>query len=98
MFAARFIPGLRFLAGPLAGAGGLRPSVFVVANALGAMIYVPTMVGAGYAAGYGLGDYVARLQRVVGRIERIILVAAILTPLLLLGWRALQTSREKHRP
>lgn len=95
VFSARFIAGLRFLAGPLAGSTGLRPAVFFVANALGAMIYVPTMVGAGYAVGYGLGDYVKRLQRVVGRIEHVVLVAAILSTLLLLGWRALQASRSR---
>ncbi|HYL79781.1 MAG TPA: DedA family protein [Candidatus Acidoferrum sp.] len=98
VFAARFIPGLRFLAGPLAGATGLRPTLFVVANALGAMIYVPTMVGLGYAVGYGLGDYVQRLQQVVGRIEHVVLVVAILSTLTLLGWRALRASREKHGP
>lgn len=57
VFAARFIAGLRVLAGPLAGCSGLRPLVFVTANALGAMAYVPTMVALGFSIGYGLGDY-----------------------------------------
>jgi membrane protein DedA with SNARE-associated domain len=47
VFAARFIAGLRFLAGPLAGSAGLRPLAFVTANALGAIIYVPAMVAIG---------------------------------------------------
>jgi len=45
VFAGRFIPGLRFLAGPLAGAAGLRPLSFLVANLLGAALYVPFAVG-----------------------------------------------------
>ena len=98
VFAARFIAGLRFLAGPLAGAAGLPPTVFVLANSFGALIYVPTMVGAGYSVGDGLGEYVQRLQRVVGRIEHIVLGVAILTTLILLGWRVLQSSREKQHP
>ena len=63
VFAARFITGLRFMAGPLAGSTGLPPMVFMTANALGAMVYVPAMVGIGYAAGYGLGDYVGQIEK-----------------------------------
>jgi membrane protein DedA with SNARE-associated domain len=98
VFSARFIAGLRFLAGPLAGTTGVRPVVFVVANALGALVYVPMMVGVGYAVSYGLGDYVTRLQRVVGRIGRVILVVALLSTMVVLGWRALQASRTKKHP
>ena len=49
VFSARFITGLRFVAGPLAGSTGLRPLTFVAANTLGALIYVPMMVAAGMA-------------------------------------------------
>ncbi len=87
VFAARFITGLRFMAGPLAGSTGLRPLAFVTANALGAMVYVPTMVAAGYGAGYGLGDYVKRFEHVVGRIETVVLAVSILVTAGLLGWR-----------
>lgn len=48
VFAAWFIPGLRFMAGPLAGAAGLRPSVFVAANLLGAAVYVPYAIAIGF--------------------------------------------------
>lgn len=41
VFAARVIPGLRFLAGPLAGAAGLPGRSFVMANMLGALVDVP---------------------------------------------------------
>lgn len=95
VFAARFIAGVRFAAGPLAGSTGLRPLSFAVANALGALLYVPAMVGAGYAVGYGLGDYLKRLQHIVGRIEHVVLIGAIAFTLLFLGWRALQANRGK---
>lgn len=90
VFAARFIPGLRFMAGPLAGAAGLRPSSFVVANLLGAALYVPYAVGIGYAVGYGLGAYVERIERV----EYIVLIGAAVVALGLLGRRALRRRRE----
>jgi membrane protein DedA with SNARE-associated domain len=96
VFVARFLPGLRFMAGPLAGATGLRPFPFFVANVLGAVLYVPLGVGLGYAVGYGLGEYVARIERVVGEIERLVLVGAILGALSLTGWRALRFVRARR--
>jgi membrane protein DedA with SNARE-associated domain len=62
VFGGRFIPGLRFLAGPLAGAAGLGFRSFVVANALGAAVFVPYGVGLGYAIGYGLGPYIVEMR------------------------------------
>ena len=96
VFVARFLPGLRFMAGPLAGATGLRPLRFVVANLCGAALYVPLSVAIGYAVGYGLGDHVARLKRVVGKIEHIVLIVAILGALGLMGWRALRAARARR--
>src|ERR1700739_3205733 len=46
-FLRRFFPGLRFLAGPLAGASGLGLRPFFVANVLGAAVFVPYGVGLG---------------------------------------------------
>jgi membrane-associated protein len=94
IFAARFIPGLRFMAGPLAGSAGLRPPVFMTANALGAAAYVPAMVAAGYAVGYGLGDYVKRFERAVGRVEHVVLIAAVLVTVAFVGRRMLRARRE----
>ncbi len=88
VFGARFVTGLRFLAGPLAGGMGLRPLPFFLANVLGALVYVPLTVGEGYAVGYGLGDYVARIHREVASLERVILFGALLGLLLLLIWWA----------
>ena len=56
VFVARFVAGLRFMAGPLAGSTGLSPVRFFIANLLGAAVYVPVAVGAGYAVGYGLSE------------------------------------------
>jgi len=96
VFVARFLPGLRFMAGPLAGATGLRPLRFFVANVCGAALYVPLSVALGYAVGYGLGDYVARLERVAGKFAQIVLTVAILGALALTGWRALRAARARR--
>lgn len=94
VFIARFIPGLRTMAGPLAGAAGVRVVRFVMANLLGAAIYVPYAVGVGYAIGYGLGSYVERFRRVVGRVEHAVLIAAAIGALAILGWRVVRARRE----
>jgi membrane protein DedA with SNARE-associated domain len=78
VFAARFVPGLRTVAGPLAGSGGLPPFRFFAANLLGAICYVPWPVLAGYGVGYGLGDWIERLRRAMGLKEDLALFAAIL--------------------
>lgn len=87
VFVARFLPGLRFMAGPLAGATGLSFFRFLAANLLGALAYVPLAVAAGYAVGYGLGNYVEHFERIVGRVEHAALIAVILFALIILGWR-----------
>jgi membrane protein DedA with SNARE-associated domain len=87
VFGARFVTGLRFLAGPLAGSVGLSPGTFFLANVLGALVYVPLTVGEGYAVGYGLGDYVARIHHGIVSLEQVLLVGALLGLCLLLGWR-----------
>lgn len=78
IFIARFVVGLRTVAGPLAGAGGLPPLRFFTANLLGAVCYVPWPVLAGYSVGYGLGDRIERLRERFGVKEDIALFAAIL--------------------
>lgn len=98
VFVARFIPGLRFVAGPLAGGMGLRFLPFLVANVLGAVIYVPVAVGAGLAVGYGFGEYMERLRRVGGEVERVGLLIALVIALALIGWRTLQALRNRANP
>ena len=96
VFAARFVAGLRFLAGPLAGSTGLPPLAFVAANALGAVCYVPTVVAAGYGVAYGLGTYLKRLERVVGKVEHVVLFGAIIGAIAFLVWRALRAARNRR--
>lgn len=84
VFAARFVTGLRFMAGPLAGSSGLAPARFVIANVLGAVVYVPIIVGLGYAVGYGIGDRIERLRRAAGYAESVALV--ILALVAVVAW------------
>jgi membrane protein DedA with SNARE-associated domain len=86
VFVARFVAGLRFMAGPLAGSTGLTPMRFFVANLAGAAVYVPVAVGAGYAIGYGLGDQIDRLRRAVGEAEHILVIALLLAAGLVWVW------------
>jgi membrane protein DedA with SNARE-associated domain len=97
VFAARFLIGFRFLAGPLAGATGLRPLRFVVANLLAAVSYVPLAVGAGYAVGYWLGDSVEQVQRAVNEGQHLALGATMLGSLGLLGWWGLRLYQRRQR-
>jgi membrane protein DedA with SNARE-associated domain len=90
VFLARFVIGLRFLAGPLAGSLDLPWRSFWIANVLGAVVYVPLMVGMGYAVGVGLGGYGAPLWRAAVHAQQSLLLGAALLGLLYLGYRAVQ--------
>jgi len=83
VFLARFVTGLRFMAGPLAGSLGLPPRAFFLANVLGALCYVPSMVGAGYAVGYGFRRYLRGVFLGEDWLENVLLLGA--AGLLLLG-------------
>ena len=74
VFCARFVAGLRFLAGPLAGATGLRPLAFAAGNVLGACLFVPMVVGLGYLLGRAFGDDIERLVR---HVEHVALAVAL---------------------
>jgi membrane protein DedA with SNARE-associated domain len=88
VFVARFVPGLRFLAGPLAGAMGMPPITFTLANALGALAYVPYAVGLGYAVGYSMGDVI---QGLMGTVERFAIAAIAVLTLVFSARRILRT-------
>jgi membrane protein DedA with SNARE-associated domain len=98
VFLARFLPGLRFAAGPLAGAVGLRLSRFVVANLLGALCYVPLAVGLGYAIGLGFGPYLERIGRVVGEVERALLLVVLVATLGALAIRIARSRQARREP
>jgi len=90
VFLARFVIGLRFLAGPLAGSLGLSWRSFLMANVLGAVVYVPIMVGMGYAVGVGVGGYVEPIWRAAVETQQSLLLGAVLFGLLYLGYRVVQ--------
>ncbi len=94
VFFGRFLPGLRFLAGPLAGATGVQFRRFFVANVLGAAVFVPYGVGLGYAIGYGLEGYVAEIRYA----ERLVLGGMIIFFTALVGWRIVRTTRRRGSP
>ena len=97
IFVARFVPGLRFVAGPLAGTLGLGVWPFFAANVLGAAVYVPIMVGGGWALGYGFGDYVEPLRHIVGNEEHAALGLVVAAAVAVLGWRVIQAARGRRR-
>ena len=92
--AARFVGGLRFLAGPLAGAMRLPLRSFLLGNFLGAVLFVPYAVGIGYAIGYGLGPYVARVQHVVAAL----VIVAVILALLSVAFRLARPAAEQPSP
>jgi membrane protein DedA with SNARE-associated domain len=51
VFAARFLPGVRGLTGPIAGLVGVPPLQFLAANGSAAAIHVALVAGIGYALG-----------------------------------------------
>ena len=94
VFVARFVPGLRFMAGPLAGALGLPFRTFLIANLLGAAVYVPLVVSVGYyGLGYGLGEYLERLRELGADLEGLVLLVALLGFAAILTWRIVRASR-----
>jgi membrane protein DedA with SNARE-associated domain len=94
VFVSRFVVGLRTVAGPLAGAGGLSPLRFAAANLLGAICYVPWPVLAGYGVGYGASEWVERLRSTLGLKEDIALFAAVLA---LAGLALITRTWARHR-
>jgi membrane protein DedA with SNARE-associated domain len=81
IFVARFVPGLRFAAGPVSGISGVAASTFFIANTLGAVCYVPIVVGLGYAIGRGAGPRLERLRAGGVAVEHIVLAAAFVVTL-----------------
>jgi membrane protein DedA with SNARE-associated domain len=98
VFVARFIPGIRFMAGPLAGGLGLRFLPFLTANVLGALVYVPVAVAGGYVLGLGLGKYVEYARQFAGQIEYLVLFVALMSAVALIAWRIVQGLRHRGHP
>jgi membrane protein DedA with SNARE-associated domain len=87
VFAARFVPGVRCLAGPVAGGMGMPPRTFIIANTLGGLVYVPYAVGLGYAVSFGAGHVIEQL---VGRAEPIVVAVIALLTLAFIARRLVQ--------
>lgn len=88
VFVARFLPGVRFAAGPVAGITGMRAPVFFVANVLGACLYVPVVVGVGFAIGRGVGPRLEQARTTVVAVEHVVLAVVMLGTLGALVMRA----------
>jgi membrane protein DedA with SNARE-associated domain len=94
---ARFLPGLRVLAGPVAGMSRMPFVAFTIANVVGAVLYVPFAVGLGYAAGYGFGEYLRGIGNAALRIEHMVLLFIVSATVLVIGVRALRRRRAAAR-
>jgi membrane protein DedA with SNARE-associated domain len=82
VFIARFIFGMRILAGPLAGVLRMRWRRFVLFNFLGAVVWVTVVA----SVGYSFGQHWQRLLRIVSEVNATVFaLAAIL--LFVLWWR-----------
>lgn len=77
VFTARFIVGLRILAGPLAGGVRMRYRHFLLANAAGALLWGTTMGMVGFL----LGSSWHRLVHIASNLDLTILIAAVLVAL-----------------
>jgi membrane protein DedA with SNARE-associated domain len=75
IFYARFLAGLRALVYLSAGSFGVRPTVFLLYDLVGALISVPIVVTLGYV----FGKQLESLVRYLGGFERLILIVAILS-------------------
>jgi membrane protein DedA with SNARE-associated domain len=83
IFFARFVFGMRVVAGPLAGVLRMPWRTFVLFNALGAAVWVTVIAGAGYL----FGRHWSELVRVLGRANLVILIAAAIVVLYLFWTR-----------
>jgi len=83
VFFARFVFGLRIIAGPLAGVLRMPWRKFMVFNFLGAALWVSVIAGAGYL----FGQHWERLQQDVKRID-VAIVILLLVAVAFLWWRS----------
>src|SRR5512147_756122 len=96
VFVARFVPGLRFMAGPVAGSTGFPFLRFFIANLLGGLIYAPLSIGAGYFLGKSLADVLRQIERIIGNVEPLALIFLIFTAAVIVIWRALSSRKAEH--
>jgi membrane protein DedA with SNARE-associated domain len=99
VFLARFIPGIRFMAGPLSGIAGMPFGRFFFANLAGATVYVPVIVALGYALGLGFAQYIYQFEHFLSEAEHILVGTILTATLLSVGWRVFKfyRSHRNHR-
>jgi len=78
VFLARFVAGMRIIAGPMAGVLRMPWRKFLIFNFLGAAVWVSVISGAGYLFGRHFG----RLERDIKRFD----VVAVVCVLVLAAW------------
>ncbi len=83
IFFARFVFGMRIIAGPLAGVLRMPWRKFTVFNFLGAAVWVTVISGAGYL----FGQHLSRLERDI-RLFDVVAAILVLMGLGLLWWRS----------
>jgi membrane protein DedA with SNARE-associated domain len=86
IFFARFVFGLRIIAGPLAGVLRMPWRKFGIFNFLGAGLWVTVIAGAGYL----FGQHWHRLERIIKRFD----LAVAIVALLVLGFLWLRKRRD----
>ena len=91
IFFARFIAGLRIIAGPLAGILGMNWPKFVIWNFLGAIVWVSAIS----MIGYFLGSNWETLVRVVKHLHLTALLVAAAV-ILLIWWRRRRVSGQRQ--
>jgi membrane protein DedA with SNARE-associated domain len=96
VFVARFIPGLRFMAGPVAGSAGLPFLRFFTINILGGLIYVPLSVAVGYFVGKSFSDVLEQIERVIGNVEYLGLILLAFAAVAIIFWRALSSRQAEE--
>jgi membrane protein DedA with SNARE-associated domain len=93
IFFARFVFGLRIIAGPLAGVLRMPWRRFLLFNLLGAAVWVVTISGVGYL----FGQHWSRLEQNIKRIDvALAIVVALIAAFL--WWRNRRVSAPGHPP
>jgi len=82
VFFARFVFGMRIIAGPMAGVLRMPWRSFLVFNFLGAALWVSVISGVGYL----FGQHWERLQRDVKRFDLVVVIVVVLVAVLV-WWR-----------
>jgi membrane protein DedA with SNARE-associated domain len=91
IFFARFVFGMRIIAGPLAGVLRMPWGKFVLFNFLGAATWVTAIA----FAGYQFGEHWDELLRVMGRVN--LAIAAVAVYVAFLIWRRYRAARHKTK-